>query len=96
MGLIISTVEWKWVKFECHAAPGSDVFIAGTFNRWKPSGFDRLRDKKHDGSYRTLLQLKKGRHEYKYLVNGGWLLNPAFSSSVAGESAAVNNVIDVV
>ena len=90
-----SAIEWKWVKFECHAVPGSDVFIGGTFNGWKPSCFHKLRDKKRDGSYRTLLQIKKGRHEYRFLVNGQWLLDPTLPVSASGEEATLNNVMDV-
>ena len=88
-------MAWKWVKFECHADPGSDVFIGGTFNQWKPSCFHKLRDKKRDGSYRTLLQIKKGRHEYKFLVNGKWLFDPDLPLSDSGKDAAVNNFVDV-
>ena len=63
---------WKWIKFECHADLGSEVFIAGTFNRWKPSGLHKLRDGNRDGTFGTLLNLRTGRHEYKFLVNGEW------------------------
>jgi hypothetical protein len=90
-----AVAAWKWVMFECHADPGSSVFIGGTFNQWKPSCFHRLRDKKRDGSYRTLLQLKKGRHEYRFLVNGEWLFNPDLPLSAPCEDAAVNNTIEV-
>jgi 1,4-alpha-glucan branching enzyme len=78
---------YGWTTFECHADPGSEVFVAGTFNNWKPSGFDKLRDRKRDGTFRTLLQLRKGRHEYKYQVNGEWLSDT--------EAPAVNRVMDV-
>jgi hypothetical protein len=71
----IGRVEWKWVKFECQATPGAQVSIGGTFNGWKPSGFDKLRDKKHDGNYSTLMQIRKGRHQYKFLVDGLWMSN---------------------
>ena len=63
---------WRWIKFECQAEPGSEVFIAGTFNNWKPSGLHKLRDGNRDGTFGTLLKLRKGRHEYKFLVNGVW------------------------
>ena len=63
---------WRWIKFECHAEPGSVVFIAGTFNNWKPSGLHKLRDGNRDGTYGTLLMLRPGRHEYRFLVNGVW------------------------
>jgi hypothetical protein len=78
---------YGWTTFECHAALGSEVLVAGTFNNWKPSGFDRLRDRKRDGTFRTLLQLRRGRHEYKFLVNGEWLSN--------AEAPAANCVMEV-
>jgi hypothetical protein len=78
---------WKWVRFDFKAEPGSEVLIAGTFNGWKPSCFDKLRDRAHDGTYGTLLKLRRGRHEYKFIVDGRWL-------SQNGESAP-NSVMDV-
>jgi 1,4-alpha-glucan branching enzyme len=83
-----AATEWKWVSFEYHAGPGSEVFVGGTFNRWKPSRFDKLRDRRADGNYRTLLKLKRGHHEYNFLVNGAWLSDPRDSSN--------NNALNVV
>jgi len=79
---------WRWIKFECHADPGSQVFIAGTFNNWKPSGLHKLRDGNRDGTFGTLLKLRRGRHEYKFLVNGQRV-------SECGDPAR-NSVMDVV
>ena len=91
-----STVQWKWVRFECRADAGSEVFVGGTFNLWKPSISDKLRDKKHEGRYRTLLKVRLGRHEYRFRVNGAWLINPDHPVSVSDEDATLNNVMDVV
>ncbi|HUE12620.1 MAG TPA: redoxin domain-containing protein [Planctomycetaceae bacterium] len=49
--------------------PAKAVYLAGTFNKWKPAeiampGPDR------DGWYRTTLPLKAGRYEYKFVVDG--------------------------
>jgi 1,4-alpha-glucan branching enzyme len=80
----------KWVTFECRASPGREVLLGGTFNRWKPSRLDKLRDKRHDGTYRTLVNLHTGRHEYDFLVDGVWLMDP-------GNAAHLHaNVMDVV
>jgi hypothetical protein len=84
----VLSAEWKWVSFSCQTGPGSEVFIGGTFNRWKPSRFDKLRDRRGDGTYRTLLRLKKGRHEYNFLVDGAWVSDP--------EVSANNTVMNVV
>ena len=69
----LSARQWKWFKFECHADPGPKVFIAGTFNKWKPSALDKLRDGERDGSFGILLKLRRGQHQYKFLVDGEWL-----------------------
>jgi 1,4-alpha-glucan branching enzyme len=84
----VAVGDWKWVSFSCLADPRSEVFIGGTFNAWKPSRFDKLRDRRDDGAYHTLLKLKKGRHEYNFLVNGAWLSDPGVSTN--------NSVIEVV
>ena len=55
----------------------------------EPSRLDKLRDKRHDGTYRTLINLRQGRHEYDFLVDGVWLLDPGNSSYLHA------NVIDV-
>jgi hypothetical protein len=78
---------WKWIKFDFKAEPGSEVLIVGTFNNWKASCFDKLRDRARDGRYGTLLKLRRGRHEYKFIVDGRWL-------SQNGESGP-NSVMDV-
>jgi Glycogen recognition site of AMP-activated protein kinase len=91
----ISVHDWKWVVLEVYADPGSDVFVAGTFNEWKPSKFDKLRDKRRDGSYRLLRQMKKGRHEFRFLVNGSWCLNPGLPMSAPGNDATTSNVMNV-
>ena len=78
-----AVATWSWVKFECHAAIGAEVVITGTFNKWKPSRFHQLRDRHHDGTYRTLLQIQKGAQEYRYLVDGE---TPAGTESAQGTS----------
>jgi 1,4-alpha-glucan branching enzyme len=75
------------VKFECRADPGSEVFIAGTFNNWKPSASHKLRDGNHDGHFGTLLNLRKGRYEYRFLVNG--------ECPPQGDSSARDGVVEV-
>jgi Glycogen recognition site of AMP-activated protein kinase len=73
----VSSAEgWKWVSFEFQGEPGSQVFVGGTFNQWRPSRFDQLRDRNRDGTYRTLLKLRKGPHEYGFRVDGEWRSGP--------------------
>ncbi len=84
----------KWVKFEIRAAPGSEVFIAGTFNDWNPRQM-RLKDKNGDGTYATSLLLANGRHEYKFVVNGTWCADPAGGEWTSNSYGSLNSVVTV-
>ena len=59
----------KKVSFKVSAEPGSEVFVAGTFNNWDPKQH-QLRDNPRSGLYSATLVLPPGRHEYKFVVNG--------------------------
>jgi hypothetical protein len=65
-----------WVTFEHRTRPGREVLLGGSFNRWTPSRFDQLRDRWRDGTYRTLISLHAGRHEYDFRVDGVWQMDP--------------------
>ncbi len=49
-----------------------DVFLAGSFNGWS-SDKDRMGDEDGDGVYELAIALPKGRHLYKFVVDGTWL-----------------------
>ena len=60
----------KAVIFEFYAPLAKSVKLAGTFNNWNPSKC--LLEKIGNGQWRTTLQLKSGRYEYRFLVDGNW------------------------
>ena len=80
----------KKVGFQLTAEPGSEVFVAGTFNQWD-AGQHRMRDNPHSGVYRIALVLPPGRHEYKFVVDGGATLN-----LILVEEGALGGVINVL
>lgn len=49
------------------------VFIAGDFNSWNPDSFPMQRD--GDG-WSIPLYLWTGKHRYKFIVDGKWILDP--------------------
>jgi len=82
----------KRLRFEVKAEPGSEVFVAGTFNGWN--------HKKHklslkNGVYTTSVLVSKGRHEYKYIVNNVWCIDPECSEWAPNEHGSLNNVVTV-
>lgn len=56
--------------FSCHAPDAQQVFLAGTFNEWKPDATPM--DKGEDGKWAASLDLPTGRHEFKFVVDGEW------------------------
>ena len=84
----------KRVRFELSAAPGSRVFVAGTFNNWNPTA-NQLKDNPGSGHCKTTLVLPPGRHEYKFVVNGEWRVDPNCAESAPNDQGSLNSVITV-
>lgn len=45
------------------------VYVAGSFNEWKPTG-QKLDGPDSEGRHATRLKLKRGLYEYKFVING--------------------------
>jgi thiol-disulfide isomerase/thioredoxin len=66
--------------------PAEAVYLAGTFNEWKPEGH-KMEGPDKSGAYATRLKLKAGMHEYKFVINGKtWRADPG-NPDFAGEHA---------
>lgn len=82
------------VRFHIRTAPGSKVFVAGSFNDWDPTN-RRLRDKETRGLFRTSMLLPPGRHEYKFVVNRTWLLDLENPEQTPNGHDSFNSVLTV-
>ena len=73
------------VEFTYRPAANADaVYLAGTFNEWRPNEI-KLEGPDKDGKYSTKLKLKAGDHEYKFVINGTtWRADPG-NPDVAGD-----------
>jgi 1,4-alpha-glucan branching enzyme len=81
------------VRFQLRAPSKSKVFVAGSFNGWDPSA-NRLR-RNGNGAYAANIMLPPGHHEYKFVVDGEWLIdteNPAWAPNNLG---SLNSVIEI-
>ena len=82
------------VELVCNLAPGKKVAVAGSFNDWEPE-LNPMVDAGGNGSYRCTLSLAPGYYEYKFVVDGDWVLdesNPNFTSNAFGTLNSVLNV----
>ena len=84
----------KKVSFQLVTEPGSEVFVAGTFNNWDSKQY-RLRDNPGSGHCKITLALPPGRHEYKFVVNGEWRADPNCPDWLPNDQGTINSVITV-
>ena len=84
----------KRVTFQIRVEKGSEVYVAGSFNGWNPKK-DKLTYKESGGTYSTTLLLGKGRHEYKFVVNEVWCVDPECAEWTPNGLGSLNSVIVV-
>lgn len=80
----------KRARFELAAQAGCRVFVAGTFNNWNPTA-NPLRFNPGSGRYEAQVQLLPGLHEYKFIIDGAWCLDPECAESVPNDFGSRNS-----
>ena len=81
------------IEITCHATRAAEVFIAGDFNQWNPRSTPLQKDA--NGTWRTLLLLTPGPHEYRFVVDGAWQSDPHAVHSVTNPFGSRNSVVQV-
>lgn len=66
------------------------VYVAGDFNGWTPNTFKM---KKMNDEWIFPIHLSMGKHRYKFVVDGQWILDPANKLWEQNESGTGNSVI---
>jgi 1,4-alpha-glucan branching enzyme len=79
-------------RFQIEAVQGANVFLAGSFNDWNPRK-NKLTYK--DGVYSTALTLPKGRHEYKFIIDDIWCIDPNCAEWAPNGLGSLNSVVVV-
>jgi hypothetical protein len=67
---------------------GSNVLIAGSWNNWRAVPCEKSGD-----SWIVQLALKPGRYEYKWIVDGVWMIDTG--QNQVNTNDFVNNVIEI-
>lgn len=67
------------------------VFVAGSFNGWKPAAA-QLQDR-WCNIWCVSLMLKPGQYEYRFLVDGEWADDPASHNNVPNPFGGYNSVL---
>ena len=73
-------------------AEASLVVLTGTFNNWSQSQLVFARE---GDEWVCRVDLDPGVYQYKFVVDGDWLLDPSNPDTAEDEAGNVNNVIEV-
>ena len=84
----------KKITLECDMGPGRDVFVAGSFNGWHPKR-KPMQPLDENGTYRAVLMLPRGTHEYKFVVDGQWCADTNNPNWVLNDCGTLNSVLSV-
>lgn len=81
------------VTFSLHNyADAEDVYLAGSFNDWHENS---LRMEKTDTAWTLTLDLIGGKHHYKFIVDGEWILDPDNALKEYDYDGNINSVLMV-
>ena len=73
------------------AQGGKKVELAGEFNGWMPSTMR----KQKDGSFVSIVALSPGTYEYKFVVDGQWIVDPDNGARALSGAGTINSVAQV-
>lgn len=86
------TLSSKSVEFKLLAPAAKKVSLAGSFNNWKPKATLK---KSLKGDWSAKINLKPGRYEYKFVVDGNWINDPSSPQAVGNPFGTQNSVIEI-
>lgn len=70
------------------AGTPKQVSVAGDFSDWKPVAMK----KQKDGSYSVTVAVPPGGHEYKFVIDGQWIVDPDNSRWALNPYGTLNSV----
>jgi hypothetical protein len=92
-GLLQPALE-REIVFKLEAPESAMVQIAGDFNEWVPESL-HLTESQGRALWHKTISLGQGSYEYKYLVDGNWMSDPANERTVDDAYGGVNSVISL-
>jgi len=83
----------KTTEFKLYAPQAKKVVLAGSFNKWNTKKLCARSDSK--GSWLVKTNLKPGKYEYKFFVDGAWVNDPRCASCVPNAFGTHNCVVEI-
>ena len=80
------------IRFSIMPAAGArEVSLAGSFNDWKPAPMK----KQKDGRFALDVKLAAGACEYKFLVDGAWVVDPDHNNQAPNPHGSYNSAAKI-
>lgn len=84
-----SSADKKVVSFELMAPNAKEVVVTGDFTSWSSTGI--AMKKGSNGNWKTAVNLKPGKYEYKFVVDGQWWNDPNNKATVTNSFGSLNS-----
>lgn len=90
---IQASTNERTVEFQLSAPQAKNVNVCGTFNGWRTNAGRMTKDFR--GIWKGSVQLKPGRYEYRFFVDGQWIDDPRAEKTVANQFGSMNAILGV-
>ena len=89
----MARITSKPTEFKFYAPSAKRVSLAGSFNNWDARDLSAKKDSR--GNWTVKVNLKPGRYEYKFVVDGNWLNDPRCNSCTSNSFGSQNCILEV-
>lgn len=83
----------KTTEFKLYAPQAKKVTLAGSFNSWNIKTLTAKKDSQ--GNWIAKANLKPGKYEYKFFVDGSWLNDPRCTWLASNTFGTQNCVVEI-
>jgi len=87
-------VTQKEVVFHVQAPQARSVYLVGEFNKWQIAPTGSL-DRDEQGLWKKQMYLPPGTYQYKFYVDGEWVVDPHNPFQIVTEGGVVNSLVKV-
>ena len=78
------------IRFSVRNGQVKKAEVAGDFSGWRPVAM-----KKQKGEFVALVPAEPGSHQYKFLLDGQWMIDPDNDQVVPNDLGSYNSVAEI-
>jgi 1,4-alpha-glucan branching enzyme len=90
---MVTATRARTMQFKFYAPKAKRVSLAGSFNNWDSKALTAKKDTK--GNWTVKVNLKPGKYEYKFFVDGSWLNDPRCTYCITNTFGTQNCIVEV-